>query len=51
MHHKGVICHLCTNITWSSIEKNEFQVDFSHKVSKNEFFKLRDRQIVPIYMV
>ena len=31
--------------------KNKLQVDFSHKLSKNEFFKLRNRHIIPIYMV
>ena len=33
------------------IAKNELQVDFSHNFSKNDFFKLSDRQIMPIYMV
>ena len=33
------------------IAKNELQVNFSHKFSKNEFFKLSDCHIMPIFMV
>ena len=32
------------------IAENELQVYFSHKFSKNEFFKLNDRQILPFYI-
>ena len=34
-----------------SIAKNELQVVFSTKFSRNQIFQLSDRQILPIYMV
>ena len=52
MHHRLIICHLCTKIIWTYIAKTELQVDFSHKFSKKDFlFKWSDRQLMPIYIV
>ena len=39
------IHNLCTKITWTSLAKNELQVHFSHKFSKNKFVFLNSATV------